>query len=130
VHLGGYTERDAGAFNLKVDSADKVLFSIMPGLEVGGQLRDGSGTIWRPYARAGVTFFSSDSMSVAASFANAPAGVSAFNMQSKLDTVFADVEAGTHVLMMNGLNVRLNYEGRFGENTRQHGGTVKLGLPY
>jgi uncharacterized protein with beta-barrel porin domain len=130
VHLGGYTERDAGAFNLKLASADKTLFSIMPGLELGGQLRDGSGTIWRPYARAGVTFFSSDSMSVAASFANAPVGVSAFNLQSKLDTIFADVEAGTHVLMQNGLSLRLNYEGRYGENTRQHGGTLKLGMPY
>jgi hypothetical protein len=130
VHLGGYTERDAGNFNLKVSSADKTIFSIMPGLEVGGQIRDGSGTIWRPYARAGVTFFSSDSMSVAVNFANAPVGINAFNVQSKLDTVFADVEAGTHVLMMNGLSLRLNYEGRYGENTRQHGGTIKLGLPY
>jgi uncharacterized protein with beta-barrel porin domain len=69
-------------------------------------------------------------LSVASSFANAPVGVSAFNTQSKLDTIFADVEAGTHVLMQNGLSVRLNYEGRYGENTRQHGGTLKLGMPY
>lgn len=130
IHLGGYTETGAGAFNLTVASSDKWLFSVMPGLEIGGEMRDGGGTIWRPYIRAGVTVFNDDGLSVTAGFADAPAGVAGFNVATQLDTVYADIDAGMHLLTTSGVNLRFNYEGRYGESTRQHAGTVKLSVPY
>lgn len=130
IHLGGYTETGAGGFNLTVAAADKWLFSVMPGLEIGGEMRDGGGTIWRPYIRAGVTLYNDDGLSINARFADAAAAASGFNVATQLDTVYADIDTGMHVLTASGLNLRFNYEGRFGETTRQHAGTVKLSLPY
>lgn len=130
IHLGGYTETGAGAFNLRVATTEKWLFSVMPGLELGGEIRDGGGTIWRPYIRAGVTLFNDDGLNVSAGFADAPAGVGGFNVATQLDTIYADVDAGMHVLTTSGLNLRFNYEGRYGESTRMHAGTVKFSLPY
>lgn len=130
IHLGGYTETGAGGFNLTVASADKWLFSVMPGLEIGGEMRDGGGTIWRPYIRAGVTLYNDDGLSINARFADAAAAASGFNVATQLDTVYADIDTGMHVLTASGLNLRFNYEGRFGESTRQHAGTVKLSVPY
>lgn len=130
IHLGGYTETGAGGFDLTVASADKWLFSVMPGLEIGGEMRDGGGTIWRPYIRAGVTLYNDDGLSINARFADAAAAASGFNVATQLDTVYADIDTGMHVLTASGLNLRFNYEGRFGETTRQHAGTVKLSVPY
>ena len=68
IHAGGYTETGAGAANLRVAEVDKWLFSVMPGLEVGTQLRDSRDTIYRPYIRAGVTIFNDDTYQTTASF--------------------------------------------------------------
>lgn len=130
IHLGGYTETGAGGFNLTVASADKWLFSVMPGLEVGAEMRDAGGTIWRPYIRAGVTLYNDDGLSINARFADAAAGAAGFSVATQLDTVYADIDTGMHVLTASGLNLRFNYEGRYGESTRQHAGTVKLSVPY
>lgn len=130
IHAGGYTETGAGAANLRVSTVDKWLFSVMPGLEVGGQIRDVRDTIYRPYIRGGITLFNDDTFQTAASFDAAGAGVAPFVVTSNLDTVFADVEAGVHVLMRSGVNLRFSYEGRFSENTTQNAATLKASVPY
>lgn len=130
LHAGGYTETNAGAANLRIADTSKWIFSVMPGLEIGSQMRAAGGTIFRPYIRGGMTFLSSDSYQTTASFDAAPAGIAPFIVTSRLDNVYADVEAGVHVLMTNGINLRFDYEGRFSENSRQNAGTIKASLPY
>lgn len=130
IHAGGYTETGAGAANLRVGAVEKWLFSVMPGLEVGGQIRDARDTIYRPYIRGGITMFNDDTFQTTASFDAAGAGIAPFVVTSNLDTVFADVEAGVHVLMQNGVNLRFSYEGRFSENTTQNAATLKASVPY
>lgn len=130
IDLGGYTETGAGAANLRIAQTGEWLFSVMPGLEIGGQTRTADGTILRPYARAGVFIFDNNETGVTANFAAAPAGVGPFVVNGEFDQVSADVEAGLHVLMTSGVNFKLNYEGRYGEDTQQHGGSIKVTAPY
>jgi uncharacterized protein YhjY with autotransporter beta-barrel domain len=130
IDLGGYTETGAGAANLRIASSDEWLFSVMPGLEIGGQTRTADGTILRPYARAGIIIFDDNKTGVTANFASAPAGVGPFDVTGEFDQVAADVEAGLYVLMTSGVNFKLNYEGRYGEDSQQHGGSVKVTAPY
>ena len=129
INAGGYTEQNAGAANLRVTGFDKWMLSVMPGIEFGGQMRDANDTIYRPYVRLGATFFDNQSYSVTANFDSAPVGLAPFIVTNKLDSVFGDVEVGVHVLTLSGFNVRLNYEGRFGEHSMQNAGTVKATLP-
>ena len=83
-----------------------------------------------PYARAGVIVFDDNETSVTANFASAPAGILPFEVRGDFDQVQADVEAGIHVLTASGINMKLNYEGRYGEDSQQHGGSVKVTAPY
>ncbi|MEQ1670855.1 MAG: autotransporter domain-containing protein, partial [Hyphomicrobium sp.] len=126
----GYTESGAGAFNLKVASSSDWLFSVSPAIEIGGEIAGASGTLFRPYIRGGVTVFDKDNISFSANFAGAPVGVSGFTVASELDNVFADVAAGVQVLTTSGVNLRFEYDGRFGEHTKQNAGTVKVTMPF
>ena len=130
TELGGYTETGADVYNLHVDSTGEWLFGVSPGIEFGGEIADASGTLYRPYIRGGVTIYDKDNMNFSANFASAPVGVTGFTVRSELDNVFADAAAGVQVLTMSGTNVKLEYEGRFGEHTMQNAGTVKVTMPY
>lgn len=130
VHRRGYVERDAGAFNLAVGNSESWIFGIMPGFEAGGQIRSVDNTIWRPYVRTGVMFFNNQSDTVTAAFTTAPSGVPGFSAVNTTDPYYAELEAGLHIMPKSGINVRLNYEGRFGEMLRQHSGSVKVSVPY
>lgn len=130
IDLGGYTETGAGAFNLKLASTSDWLFSVSPALEIGGEVADASGAIFRPYIRGGVTIYDKDDLTFSANFAGAPIGVTAFSVRSELDSVFADVAAGVQILTTSGVNLKLEYDGRFGEHTRQNAGTVKVTMPF
>lgn len=128
VRLGGYTETGAGAANLIVASSRDWILAVSPGIEFGMQTALADGTALRPYIRAGATFLDTDEVSVETSFAAAP-GVP-FTVKGRVENVYGDVEAGVHVLTTSGINVRLDYEGRFADNSRQHAGSVKLSAPW
>jgi Autotransporter beta-domain len=130
VDLDGYSETGAGAFNLRIASHSDWLFSVSPAIEIGGEIADGSGTLYRPFIRGGVTVFDKDDMTTSANFAGAPVGVAGFTVKSELDNVFGEVAAGVQVLTSSGVNMKLEYEGRFGEHTTQNAGTIKVTLPY
>ncbi len=128
VRLGGYTETGAGAANLNVSATRDWILAVSPGVELGFQAALADGTLLRPYIRGGVTFLDTDEVSVQTSFAAAP-GVP-FTVSGRVEDVYGDVEAGLHVLTTAGINVRLNYEGRFAEDSRQHAGSVKFSAPW
>lgn len=130
INFDGYTETGAGAANLRVSSVSDWLFSVMPGLEIGGQARSADGTLYRPYARAGVIVYDHDDINVTTTFDSSPAGVTPFIVHGNFDQVAADVEAGLIVLLTSGVNVKLNYEGRYSEDTTQHGGSLKVSAPW
>jgi len=70
--------------------------------------------------RAGATFFSNTDFEVASQFAGTPLGVLGFTTTTSIDRVVGDVSLGVDILGTNGSNLKLNYDGQFGDTTRQH----------
>ncbi len=130
LHLGSYKETGTGAANLRVASSDEWLFGSTLSLEVGGELKLNNGSLIRPYLRGGIRFISEDDMNTTVNFAGAPAGLAPFQVNSKLEDVFGEVEAGLHVLSSQGINLHMVYEGRFAKDSEQHSGSLKAGINF
>lgn len=130
LHLGGYTEKGAGAANLSVASSNEWLFGSTLSLEVGGEHKLANGSLIRPYIRGGVRFISEDEMDTTVNFAGAPAGLAPFQVNSKLEDVFGEVEAGLYIVSAHGINLHMMYEGRFSEDSEQHAGSIKAGINF
>lgn len=125
-----YTESGAGGIALDVDKASDTVFSVSPSLELGAQYALSAGGVARPFVKAGLTWMDQDSFVTTASFADAPAGVAGFAIVSEVDDIVADIGAGVDFISGAGTVLRLQYDGRFGETTEQHGGTAKISVPF
>ena len=130
LSFGDLTETGGGAANLDIDGEDEWFFSAAPALEVGGVFVLEDGVVARPFLRGGITWVSEDSVTMTSRFASAPDGVAPFAVTSEFDHVTADVSAGVEVSSLDGSSLKLNYDGRFGEDTAQHSGAVKLGIRF
>lgn len=120
IDFGGLTEQGGGGAALIVDSADETVLSVSPALEIGAEWRLEGGTIVRPFLRAGATFYGDTGFTVTSRFRDVPAGLAGFTTTSEMDDVVGDVSAGLDLLGPGGVDIRLNYEGSFGETTESH----------
>ena len=123
---GGILENGAGPVGLNVHRQTDTLFSVAPGVEVGGQFAYANGTLLRPFVRSGVRVFSENELTATASFIGSPAGVPGFTVTTPLDRWMGEVSTGLEVLSSDVYDARISYDGRYGENIIQHGGNVKL----
>ena len=130
VHVSGYTETGAGAFNLVVDGRSETIYSASPALEIGSEFRMDENTLVRPWVRAGATLFDDTSSTVLARFAGTPAGLGTLSFTSKTDKAFFDLSTGVNFLWDSGVELRLNYDGRFSKNSQEHSGGAKLGFKF
>ena len=89
-----------------------------------------SGVLLRPWFRVGATIFEDTSSTISATFQGAPTGISPFRFTTKLDKSYADVAAGLNILWDTDLELRLNYDARFSDNSEEHSGGIKLGLKF
>jgi len=120
LDVGDMTETGAGGANLLVQGDVNTVFSLSPALEVGTQWWLGNGTLIRPFVRAGATWFSDDNVTVSASFAGTPDGGDPFTIRTEMDQVQADVAAGVEMINSEESNLRVYYDGHFGDTTRIH----------
>jgi hypothetical protein len=123
---GGIVETGAGPVGLNVHRQTDALFSVAPAVEVGGQFGYANGIVLRPFARAGVRVFSESDLAATASFIGSPQGVPAFTVTSPLARWLGEVSTGLEVLRTEVYDARVSYDGRYGENITQHGGSVKV----
>ena len=126
----GYTETGTGGIALTVAGANDTIASVSPSVEVGTELSIAGVGVARPFIRGGATWVDNDKFTTSASFAGAPPTIAPFTIASSIDKVVADVAAGVDLLATDGMVLRLEYDGRFGEDTRQHGGAAKLSVPF
>ncbi len=133
----GFTETGAGAANLTVRSQSDVTFSASPSVELGFEYKIRNEITIRPYVRAGVTIFSRNTNRVTAGFAAAPT-VASFTTTTKFDRVFANVDAGVTIFLNDkakrgqpgSLALRIEYQGRFAANSRQHSISAKFSFKF
>ena len=128
--LGDVTETGAGSANLRVSGQSETIYSISPALEAGTQGRLGDQTIVRPYVRAGMTWFSQQDVSAAATFVDSPSGVAPFSIVTTLDQTWADVAGGLELITAKNTNMRLYYDGHLAQEFTIHSVGLKLGMSF
>ncbi|MFA5899616.1 MAG: autotransporter outer membrane beta-barrel domain-containing protein [Hyphomicrobium sp.] len=127
-----FHEAGVGALNLQLADQGEWVYAASPSLELGAQLTNEHGVLFRPYIRGGVTRFSENTLGVNATFEGAPASAGTFGSVSDLDKTVANVTAGIDVLdPKDGFDLRFSYDGRFGEdNIEVHSGSARFILNY
>ena len=130
VDLSGVNERGAGGASLKVKGNDETVLSASPALELGTQFQTGGGTQIRPYVRGGATFFDDTGFALDASFAGSPGGVGPFRIRTNSDDVVANVGAGIDLIGPRGAELKLFYEGSFGDIVSDQSGGIKASVPF
>ena len=123
------SETGGGAANLIIGGSDDTYFSVTPAVEFGTEFAAAGVTV-RPFVKAGVAFYSDDLHALTARFAGAPTGTDAFTIRAERDDVFADIEAGATVFNTAGATLSMSYEGRYSDNTDQHGFSLKGTAPF
>ena len=123
--FGGVDEDGGDGAALRIGSTDQTVFSATPRLEIGGQGEMKNGAYVRPYAQLGAAIYANTDFSLEARFEDETLGIPSFTTVTDLDTVLADVSLGLDVLTEEGLNLRVSYEGLFGETTQSHAGTLR-----
>ncbi len=130
VELHDLTESGGGGAGLIVDGDDHTVFSASPAIEIGTQYWLADGQSVRPFVRAGVTWWSDDDVTVAASFAGAPGGVAPFAISAGMDQLQADVAAGLEIVTRGNSSFSIFYSGHFGETTQAHSVGLKGSLKF
>jgi outer membrane autotransporter protein len=130
LDFDGGTETGGGGAALIVASDSDTYWAISPALEVGSEYRLSALSVLRPFLRGGVTWRDGDNVDLRAGFAAAPAGIGAFTINTAVDDVLADVAAGIDVINAKGAVLRLQYDGRFGEETQQNSASIKGSVPF
>jgi hypothetical protein len=129
IEYGDVTETAGGAAALSIQGNDDWVLSASPAIELGGNMKMG-GSVVRPFVRAGVTVFDDMEFALTSSFLAAPAAVAPFTVASQFDRVYFDVAAGIDVLSAGGIEVKVNYDGRFSEDSDSHAGGIKVGAQF
>lgn len=124
------TESGGNGAALRIDGADKSLFSASPSLELGGSWEVSGEVRLRPYARAGATLYGDTRFSTSSRFRAAPDGTPDFETREELDSVVATLSAGLEVYAPGGASLRLSYDGVFGETTRSNTGGLTAELRF
>ena len=127
---GDVKEEGGAGAALRIDSSDKTMLSASPKLEIGGQWELANGTILRPYASAGATFYSDTDFGVISRFRDAPAGSPSFRTDLEMDDIIANVSLGLDMFATNGTSLRVFYDGSFGETTMMHTGGLRAAMEF
>jgi len=127
----GYDEGGHGSlYDLSVAGSDNFSVAIGPHLEVGGRVNFNDGSVLRPYASAGVTWFSNSAWDVSASLQGAPQAAGTFKTAVDAPDLLADVTLGLQWSMPHGIDVRVNYEANLGDNFTSQSGMARLSVNF
>lgn len=130
TRMPGYEESGSNPLALSVEGGDQFIVGLSPMIEVGGRAQLENGMVLRPYMYAGVSLSSRDEWSSRARLRGAPADVAAFNTVLPFDDVVGKVGVGLDVMRHSGMDLRLQYDGRFSSRMRSHSATLKLVVPF
>ncbi|WP_157015544.1 autotransporter outer membrane beta-barrel domain-containing protein [Mesorhizobium xinjiangense] len=127
THASGYTESGAGIYNLDVFSQEQTALIATPAVEIGGSRPLTDGWNMGGFASAGVSFSSEDAWETDATLTAAPDGAGTFSTTLPIADVVAKLRAGISFTNEdNDLEVKLEYDGAFGDDYSSHGGLLRL----
>jgi hypothetical protein len=125
VALDAFQESGGGGAALVVRGSGQTVSMMAPTLEIGTQWWMGNGMLMRAFARGGASWYGGADLRLAASFADAPAGVGVFSTFTNLDDLMGVLGAGLDVISRSDTTLRITYDGQIGETQQIHGFGVK-----
>ena len=130
LKMHDFDETGIGVLNLQIRDTDDWVFAATPSIEVGTQVA-WQGMQLRPFARAGVTFYSTDELGVNATFAGAPTSVGTFEAVSGMDQIVGNFSAGLKVIDPKGrFDMSLGYDGRISDDVQSHSATGRISFRF
>ncbi len=127
----GYEEGGHGSlYDLSVEGSDNFSVAIGPHLEVGGRINLEGGSVVRPYASAGVTWFSNSAWQVSASLLGAPEAAGTFRTTVDAPDLLADLTLGLQWSLPRGIDFRVNYEANLGDSFTAQSGMARLSVNF
>jgi len=128
VNVPGYSESGGGALNLRVQSQDDFQVGLVPELEVGGRIDLPFG-ILRPYASAGLTWWSDSNWSQGANLVAAGAN-SNFTTAFETSDILANLSLGADLILENSVELRVQYDGNYSDDFISHGLSGRIGFRF
>ncbi|WP_299810503.1 autotransporter outer membrane beta-barrel domain-containing protein [uncultured Roseibium sp.] len=122
--------KESGPYGLQFAANGQWNFAATPALEVGSRLRYKDGKDLRLYGKLGVSFLSNDSWETEARFTNGVPGTNTFSTSLEHEDIFAIVGAGLQLTSIEGVDLRLEYNGRFSESLSTNSGSLRLSVPF
>lgn len=126
--VGNY--RESGDYGLEFDSTGHWNFAATPSVEFGSRLRYKDGKDLRVYGKLGVSFLSSNEWQTDARFTNRSGGTGSFKTSVEHEDLFATIGAGLQLTSIEGVDLRLEYNGRFSEKMATNSGSLRLSIPF
>ncbi len=127
----GYDEGGHGSlYDLSVEGSDNFSVAIGPHVEVGGRINLDDGSVVRPYASAGVTWFSNSAWQVSASLQGAPEAAGTFRTTVDAPDLLADLTLGLQWSLPRGIDFRVNYEANLGDSFTAQSGMARLSVNF
>ncbi|MGH7060702.1 MAG: autotransporter outer membrane beta-barrel domain-containing protein, partial [Stellaceae bacterium] len=124
AHASAFTESGPPTLSLFFAGSGQTTFVATPAVEIGRRIDLNGGMTLRPFASAGISFFSNADWQVQSGFVGAPAGAGLFTTTISEGHAVGRVSAGIQLLGVANLDLRLRYEGEFAANVVSHAGLL------
>ncbi len=125
LHADSYTEHGAAPFNLAVDSESGVTVSGAAMMEIGGKITLPKATL-RPFASFGVGVMGDSGWAATAHFAEAGMPTAGFRASTPLPDRVGKVSVGADLYKSDNWELKLQYNGDFGDDYTSHTGVARL----
>jgi outer membrane autotransporter protein len=126
THSPSYNESGPATVSLAFAAADQTAFVATPAAEVGARIDLAEGRTLRPFATAGVSYYSNSDWRVRSMFIGAPPGSGTFTTTIAEGHTIGRLGAGVQLLGVGSLDLRLQYDGEFGANRTSNGGFLTV----
>lgn len=129
IHDFGYRETGGGAFNIQVLEDDRFFFDIHPRVRVGTELRGGDGVLFRPFLEAGLRFALNDE-DLEQRFTSPFLAGNTLKMDIDREDMKATLGVGFQAFLGHRAEAKLRYDGSFGQESRSHAFSLKVGMKF
>jgi uncharacterized protein with beta-barrel porin domain len=127
VDTAAFSEQGSSGGTLEVKSGSGTVWTVQPEIELGAEHAFASGSTLRSYLRFGLLhWLSGTTPDVEAAFRGAPDDVDPFIVSGSTDRNFGSVTLGLSLMREKNFELRLDYSGRFSDNTSYQGAGLKF----
>lgn len=129
VRTGAFTE-SGGVASISSDGVDNTVLTLLPAVEIGGQIELGGDMLLRPYLRGGVGLSTGNDYSLTGVFNADGNAATAFTIGTSSEDVLWTVSAGVDILKGDLGTLQIFYEGAFGQDTTINAGGAKFSVNF